>query len=272
MVGSADLWQGKVDKKAGFAGKPHTAVVEVRGTIMPDKDAGADKVVEALTEAFKHQNTRGVVLRISSPGGSPVQAGRIYDEIIRLRKLYPNIPLYAVLEDLCASGGYYVASAAQEIYADKATLVGSIGVIMRSFGFPQAMRRLGIESRRLTAGEFKGFLDPFEPVNDKEQAHAKVLLEKIHQQFIQAVKDGRGKRLKAADDTLFSGLIWTGEEAAGLGLVDGFGTTEWVAREMVKAERLVNFSQEKDWFNRVSKRWLSQLLVESEGWAGPLLQ
>lgn len=239
---------------------PHTALVTLHGEIMPGGEGRADVVIEALRDAFEHAGTRAVVLEINSPGGSPVQAGRIYDEILRLRKKHAEIPLYAVLEDLCASGGYYVAAAAQGIYADKATLVGSIGVIMRGFGLEETMRKLGVESRLLTAGENKAFLDPFEPMKEKEKHHAKTLLEGIHRQFVKAVQEGRGHRLKADQETLFNGLIWTGEEAVRLGLVDGLGSTDWVARELVKVAEIVDFTPKPQWWEKFSKEMASSAL------------
>ena len=195
--------------ETSVVGKPHTALIKLEGIIAEDAPASADNIISGLRDAFEDKNTRGVILRINSPGGSPVQAGYIHDEIKRLRKKYPKVPLYAVITDLCASGGYYVAAAADRIYADKASVVGSIGVRMGGFGFVDAMRKLGVERRLLTAGKHKGFLDPFLPTKEDEVAHVRVLLEDIHQQFIDVVKEGRGKRL-TDDDTIFSGLIWTG--------------------------------------------------------------
>ncbi|NGZ28507.1 MAG: S49 family peptidase [Magnetococcales bacterium] len=250
----------------------HTALVVLKGEIMPEGDGSASKVMEALQDAFKHPDTKAVILQINSPGGSPVQAGRIYDEIIRLQKKHDTIPLYAVLDDICASGGYYVAAAAKEIYADKATLVGSIGVIMRGFGMEETMRKIGMESRLLTAGENKAFLDPFEPVKEKEKLHAKSILNEIHAQFVQSVKTGRGERLKGSDEALFNGLIWTGEEALRLGLVDGLGSVEWVAREVVKVEDVVDFTIKPEWWETLSKGMTSTVFgwlrgqIRQPGW------
>lgn len=207
-----------------------------------------------LQAAFEDSKTRGVILRINSPGGSPVQAGQIYDEIKRLRGEYPNIPLYAVVDDICASGGYYVAAAADRIYVNKASIVGSIGVLMDGFGFTGTMDKLGVERRLLTAGENKGFLDPFSPPNPRQQAYAKAMLGEIHQQFIQAVRDGRGKRLKETPD-MFSGLVWSGEKSIALGLADALGSAEYVAREVIKAEDIVDFTPQEGFADRFAKRF-----------------
>jgi len=234
--------------KAMSIGK-HTALVEINGVIAGDKQASADNIVTGLRDAFEDENTVGVILRINSPGGSPVQAGYVNDEIYRLREEHPNIKLYAVITDICASGGYYIASAADEIYADKASIVGSIGVVMNGFGFTGAMDKLGVERRLYTAGKNKGFLDPFSPEKKNEVEHIKSMLENIHQQFINVVKKGRGDKL-ADDPKLFSGLIWTGEEGMKLGLVDGLGSSNYVAREIIKAENIVDFTPRPDFFQR----------------------
>lgn len=231
----------------------HTALIEVQGVIAPDAKASADHIVTGLREAFKDRNTAGVILRINSPGGSPVQSGYIYDEIKRLRGLHPDIKVYAVIADVGASGAYYIAAAADEIYADKASVVGSIGVVMHSFGFVEALKKLGIERRLYTSGEHKGFLDPFSPERKEETVHIKQVLADVHAQFIKAVKDGRGERLKA-DPKLFSGYIWTGEESLKLGLVDGLGNSSYVAREIIKAEKIVNFTPRDDLFERLTER------------------
>ena len=222
-------------------GKKHTAMVEVNGLIAPGTDASAEKITSALQAAFKDKNTQGVVVRINSPGGSPVQAQAIYDEMKRLRKKYPDIPLYAVVEDLCASGGYFVAVGADQIYVGKASIVGSIGVLMNGFGFTGLMEKLGIERRLVTAGENKGMLDPFSPQDPKDTEHVKKLMGEIHQQFISVVREGRGKRLKDSPE-IFSGLIWTGERSVDLGLADGFGSLEYVAREVIKAEDIRDYT------------------------------
>jgi protease IV len=232
----------------------HTALVEIVGVIDSKGDASADRVTAALQSAFKDKNTQGIILRINSPGGSPVQAGIIYDEIKRLRGLYPGIPMYAVVEDLCASGGYYIAAAADKIYVDKASIVGSIGVIMDGWGFTGTMEKLGIERRVLTAGENKAFLDPFSPEDEKQKKHALTMLNEIHQQFIEVVRKGRGKRLKESPD-MFSGLMWTGAKSIELGLSDGFGSVDYVAREIVKAEDIVDYTQKDNIAERFAKRF-----------------
>lgn len=238
----------------GIAGGKHTAIIEVTGTIAADSEANADNIVGGLRAAFKNKNTAAVILRINSPGGSPVQAGYIYDEIKRLRAKYPNTKLYAVIADMCASGGYYIAAAADEIYADKASIVGSIGVLMNSFGFVEAMKKVGVERRLITAGEHKGVLDPFSPVNKEELKHVKSLLDGVHKQFIQVVKEGRGDRLKDSPK-LFSGLFWNGEEGVKLGLVDGLGSSSYVAREIVGAENLVDFTVRANYLDRFAERF-----------------
>ncbi|MDD3649949.1 S49 family peptidase [Immundisolibacter sp.] len=228
----------------------HTALVQLNGIIAPGTEADADLVIESLRAAYDNSHVAGVVLRIDSPGGSPVQAGRINDEIRRLRKLHPNVPLYAVIDDICASGGYYVAVAADRIYADKASVVGSIGVLMNGFGFVGAMDKLGIERRLLTAGAHKGFLDPFSPQNPDDVAHARELLASIHGQFIDVVKQGRGERLKD-DPRLFSGLVWTGAQGVELGLVDALGDADTVAREVFKADKVVDYTVRPAYFEKL---------------------
>jgi len=236
----------------------HTALVELKGVIADDADANADDIVTALRDAFKDNNTRGVILRINSPGGSPVQAGYINDEIHRLRKEYPKIPLYAVVTDICASGGYYVAVAADKIYADKASIVGSIGVRMSgltTFGFVDAMKKLGIERRMMAAGDDKAMLDPFSPLKPEEVKHVSTLLENIHQQFIHVVKEGRGDRLKGDDKTLFNGFYWTGEQAVDLGLVDGLANSSYVARELIGAKKIVDYTHRPSALERLTNRF-----------------
>ncbi len=251
-------WQVDGDSLSG--GK-HTALVDIAGVIAARSDASADRINAALQSAFKDKNTQGVVLRINSPGGSPVQAGIIYDEIRRLRIAYPAIPMYVVVEDICASGGYYIAAAADRIYVDKASIIGSIGVIMDGWGFTGAMQKLGVERRVLAAGENKAFLDPFSPLEEGHRKHAQALLTDIHAQFIDVVRKGRGKRLKETPD-LFSGLIWTGANSVEAGLADGLGSLEWVAREVVKAEQIVDFTQKQNIAERFAKRF-GAVLAES---------
>jgi protease-4 len=241
-------------KSADVSGKKHTAMVEVNGLIAPGTDASAEKITTALQAAFKDKNTQGVVLRINSPGGSPVQAQTIYDEMKRLRKKYPDVPLYAVIEDVCASGGYFVAVGADRIYVGKASIVGSIGVLMNGFGFTGLMEKLGVERRLITVGENKGMLDPFSPLDEKDKEHVKKLMGDIHEQFVGVVREGRGKRLKDAPE-IFSGLIWTGQRSIDLGLADGFGSLEYVAREVVKAEEIVDFTQKEGLAEKFAKRF-----------------
>ncbi|MEW6313274.1 MAG: S49 family peptidase [Pseudomonadota bacterium] len=244
-------WLG--GKETPLPGK-HTALVELRGVIADDSPASAELVIQGLQDAFSDKHTQGVVLRINSPGGSPVQAGQINDEIRRQRVLHPEIPLYAVVEDICASGGYYVAAAADKIYVDKASIVGSIGVLMDGFGFTGAMEKLGVERRLLTAGENKGFLDPFSPEVPEQKAHAQKMLDEIHHQFIDVVRKGRGKRLKEIPD-MFSGLVWSGSKSVELGLADSLGSVESVAREVVKAEDIVDFTPRENLAERFARKF-----------------
>ncbi|MBT9612621.1 MAG: S49 family peptidase [Burkholderiales bacterium] len=234
--------------------KSHTALVDLDGVIAPGSQASAERIIEGLQAAFKNKHAKGVILRINSPGGSPVQAGQINDEIKRLRTKHPAIPLYAVVEDICASGGYYVAVAADKIYVDKASLVGSIGVLMDGFGFTGTMDKLGVERRLMTAGENKGFLDPFSPVDPQQKAHAQTMLSEIHEQFIQTVKKGRGARLKETEG-MFSGLIWTGERSIALGMADAIGSMDFVAREVIKAEDIVDYTPRQSLADRFAKRF-----------------
>lgn len=232
---------------------PHTALVEVRGEIAADTEASAELLLAALKDAFKDDGAQAVVLRINSPGGSPVQAGIVYDEINRLKKQYDK-PVYAVVEEMCASGAYYIAAAADEIYVDKASVVGSIGVLMDGFGFTGLMDKLGVERRLLTAGENKGMLDPFSPVSPKQRAYAQAMLDQIHAQFIAVVREGRGKRLKETSET-FSGLFWNGEQAVAMGLADHFGNLDYVAREVVKAEDVIDYTPRDNVAERLAKRF-----------------
>jgi protease-4 len=231
----------------------HTALIEVRGVIAPEMDASADRLIAALRKAFEADKAKAVVLEINSPGGSPVQSGYVNDEIRRLREKYPDKPVYAVAEDVCASGAYYIASAADEIYVDKATLIGSIGVRLDSFGFQRAMEELGIQRRLLTAGDHKGMLDPFSPLSEWDRGFLQGLLDNLHAQFIDAVKAGRGNRLKGGDE-LFSGLFWTGDESVELGLSDGVGSSDYVAREVVGVEETVKYSTKRDLLDRLAER------------------
>lgn len=243
-------WGGSTEKLAD--GK-HTALINVRGTIDSSGDASAEKINGALQSAFEDKGTAGIVMRINSPGGSPVQSGIVYDEIRRLRTKHPEIPLYVVVDDLCASGGYYIASAADKIFVDKASILGSIGVLMDGFGFTGIMDKAGVERRLLTAGTNKGFLDPFSPQDEKQKAHAQVLLGEIHQQFIDVVRKGRGDRLKETPE-MFSGLMWTGSQSIVMGLADDYGTVDSVARDLIKAEDILDYSVKENIAERFAKR------------------
>lgn len=233
---------------------PHTALVDLQGEIGGEDGVLADDVISALGSAFEDKKTKAVVLRCNSPGGSPVQAGQIYDELRRLRQKYAQIPLYAVVDDVCASGGYYVIAAADKIFVDKASLIGSIGVLMDGFGFTGTMQKLGVERRLLTAGENKGYLDPFSPVDERQTKHAKALLEEVHEQFIRVVRDGRGARLREDRSEIFSGLVWSGAASLELGLADGLGSLDYVAREVVKAEDILDFSPRESLADRLARR------------------
>ncbi len=232
---------------------PHTALIEVRGEIASDSEASAETLIAGLKSAFEDTGAQAIVLRINSPGGSPVQAGIVYDEIVRLKAKHRK-KVYAVVEEMCASGAYYIAVAADDIYVDKASLVGSIGVLMEGFGFVGLMDKLGIERRLLTAGENKGMLDPFSPQNEKHRAFAQALINQVHQQFIEVVKQGRGNRLKENDET-FSGLFWNGEQAVKLGLADDFGTLDFVAREVIKAEEVIDYTPRESLAERLARRF-----------------
>lgn len=234
------------------ASKPHTAVVNLRGVIMDDHRTSAKYISKGLEKAFKNQMSEAVILNINSGGGSPVQSSTIYDYIIELRKQYPEKKLYAVCSDACASGAYYIASAADEIYANKSSIVGSIGVIMNGFGFVDTMHKLGVERRLITSGTSKGFMDPFSPLKPANVEHTKAMMDSIHQQFINDVKKGRGARLRD-DPTLFSGLVWTGEQAIHLGLIDGFGDVNSVARLIIKQDELIDYTYHGDFIQRLSQ-------------------
>jgi len=245
-----------VDWKGGgeSTGGRHTALVEINGVIGPGTDSSAEKVANSLQAAFKDKNTQGVVLRINSPGGSPVQSQSIYDEMKRLRAKHPEIPLYVVVEDLCASGGYYVAAGADKIYVAKGSIVGSIGVRMDSFGVTGLMEKIGVERRLITAGKNKGMLDPFLP---QEESHKQIiagLIGEVHDQFIAAVREGRGKRLKETPD-MFSGIIWTGAKSVDLGLADAIGGVDYVAREVIKAEDIVDYTQKDNLAEKFARRF-----------------
>ena len=256
MLMAAFDWPGSSDGLVD--GKRHTAMVKMTGVISNRGDASAEHVISGLQSAFEDKGTAGVVLLINSPGGSPVQAGIINDEIRRLRGIHPDIPLYAVVEDVCASGGYYVAAAADKIYVDKASIVGSIGVLMDGFGFTGTMEKLGVERRLLTAGENKGFLDPFSPQNAQHKAHAQQMLAEIHQQFIEVVRKGRGQRLKETPD-MFSGLMWTGAKSIDMGLADDLGTVDSVARDVIKAEDVRDYTVKPNFAEKLAKQFGAEM-------------
>ena len=265
----------KLGKSASVA-ESHTALIEVRGMIMADEEASADNIVSGLRAAFEDEKTRGVVLRINSPGGSPVQSGYIYDEIKRLRGEHPDIKVYAVISDLGASGAYYIASAADEIYADKASLVGSIGVTAATFGFVGVMEKIGVDRRVYTSGEHKAFLDPFQPQKEEETQFWQGVLKTTHQQFIDSVRRGRGDRLRVdAHPELFSGLVWSGEQALELGLVDALGSSSYVAREVIGAKTIVDFTREESALDRFTKKLgasVAERLAMWMGFQGPALR
>lgn len=242
-----------VDNAASSKSGAHTAIVDVSGVIAVNQDAAADVIVTGLRGAFEDKNTKGIILRINSPGGSPVQSGYVYDEIKRLKGIYPDTMLYAVIGDIGASGAYYIAAAADEIYADKASLVGSIGVTAAGFGFVDTLEKVGVKRRSYTSGEHKGFLDPFSPEKEEEVEFWKTVLTTTHNQFIGKVKEGRGQRLKD-DPKLFSGLVWSGEQALDLGLIDGLGSPGYVAREIVGEENIVDFTPKPDPFEKFTQR------------------
>jgi protease-4 len=237
-----------------FGAERHTAMVSIEGEISSNAIANALDVGSALQAAFENDNSVGVILRINSPGGSPVQSGIINDEIRRLRALYPNKPLHVVVEDICASGGYYIAVAGDQILVDKASIVGSIGVVMDSFGFTGLMDKLGISRRMITAGSNKGMLDPFSKEDPKQVEMVQTMLNEIHQQFIAVVKAGRGERLKETPD-LFTGRVWNGEQAVKMGLADGFGTVDTVARDVFKAPNILDYTMKENFAERVAKRF-----------------
>ncbi len=246
LVGKTDITPGSLTN-----GK-HAALIDIQGVISSNGQVRSDYVTASLRAAYDDSNTAGIILRINSPGGSPVQAGHVNDEINRLKNEHPDIPVYAVIGDLCASGGYYIAVSADRIYADKASLIGSIGVIMSSFGFVDAINKLGIERRVYHAGSHKAFLDPFAPEQDEEVEHVDQLLDGIYRQFVQVVKEGRGDRL-AEDDRIFSGLVWTGEQSIELGLIDELGNTDYVAREVIGVEEIVDFTYRDTLLEQISR-------------------
>lgn len=249
------------------ANKPHAALIDIRGPIFAGNGNDADNIAKGLNLAFEDKNTKGVVLRINSPGGSPVQADYIYNEIVRLRKEHPKIKVYAVCTDSCASAAYYIAAAADDIYANPASIVGSIGVLYDGFGFTGAMQKLGVDRRLITAGKNKGFLDPFSPLKPQEEVTLRGMLDQIHLQFEEKVKEGRGNRLKN-DPDLFSGLFWTGANAKKLGLIDGFGSPGYVIREVIKVKYTHNYTVKPSYFERFTKQFstaFSNVLLSKMG-------
>ena len=277
LIGMLVLFSPLVDmEKSAARSGSYTALIEVSGVIADKESASADNIVSSLRTAFEDPKVKGVVLRINSPGGSPVQSGYVYDEIRRLRALHPETKLYAVISDLGASGAYYIASAADQIYADKASLVGSIGVTAAGYGFVGAMEKLGVERRTYTSGEHKSFLDPFQPQKADETQFWQSVLDTTHRQFIASVKQGRGERLKDKEHPeLFSGLIWSGEQALPLGLIDGLGSASSVARDVIGEKELVDFTVEESPFDRFSKRLgasVAEKLAFYMGFQGPTLR
>lgn len=252
LFGLLVLMQGGFSKNVKHEAEKYTGLVDLRGVIADGEEANADFLVSGLRAAFEDKGVQAVILRINSPGGSPVQSGYVFDEIKRLRSIHTEKPLYAVISDIGASGAYYIAAAADQIYADKASLVGSIGVVASGFGFVDTLEKVGVERRLYTSGSHKGFLDPFSEENPEEVAFWKTVLTNTHEQFIAKVKEGRGDRLKISETT-FSGLIWNGEQALGMGLIDGLGSAGFVAREIVGAEEIVDFTPQPDPFERLTK-------------------
>lgn len=241
----------KFSQNIGADSKDHTAVIDVVGMIAEGKDTNADNIIESLRNAVKDKHTKGIILHANSPGGSPVQSSYVYEEIRKIKKEHPDLPVYAVVSDICASGCYFIASASDKIFVNPSSLVGSIGVLMDGFGFVDGMQKLGVERRLVTAGAHKAMLDPFSPSKKEETHYVQGLLDQVHQQFISAVKAGRGDRLKESPD-MFSGLVWTGEEGVKLGIVDGVGNQDYVAKELIGAETLVDFSRQEQLLDKIA--------------------
>ena len=241
----------KIKMDIGVDSKYHTAVIDVVGVIAEDKDANATDIIESLRDAVKDTHTKGIILHSNSPGGSPVQSAYVYEEIRKIKKERPDLPVYAVVSDMCASGCYYIASASDKIFVNQSSLIGSIGVLMDGFGFVDIMQKMGVERRLLTAGAHKAMLDPFSPPKEYETKYMQGLLDEVHQQFISAVKAGRGDRLKETPE-MFSGLVWTGEAGVKIGVADGFGNDDYVAKEIIGAEKLVDFTQQGSLLEKMS--------------------
>jgi protease-4 len=231
--------------------KGHTAVIDVVGVIAEDQDANAASIIESLRDAVKDKNTKGIILHSNSPGGSPVQSAYVYEEIRKIKKEHPDLPVYAVVSDICASGCYYIASASDKIFVNQSSLIGSIGVLMDGFGFVDIMQKLGVERRLLTAGAHKAMLDPFSPPKEDETKYMQGLLDQVHQQFIGAVKAGRGDRLKETPE-MFSGLVWTGKAGVNLGVADDFGNDDYVAKNIIGSEKLIDFTQQKHLLDKIA--------------------
>jgi protease-4 len=238
-------------KDMGIDSKEHTAVIDITGPIAEDKDANAASIIESLRNAVKDKQTKGIILHSNSPGGSPVQSAYVYEEIRAIKKQHPDLPIYAVVSDICASGCYYIASATDKIFVNPSSLIGSIGVLMDGFGFVDVMQKLGVERRLLTAGAHKAMLDPFSPPKTDETLYMQGLLDQVHQQFIKAVKTGRGDRLIESPD-MFSGLVWTGEAGVKIGIADGFGTEDYVAKDIIGAENLVDFTKQSRLLDKIA--------------------
>ena len=241
----------KFKQDIGAGGEYHTAVVDVVGAIAEDKEANADSIIESLRDAVKDKHTKGIILHANSPGGSPVQSSYVYEEIRKIKKEHPDLPIYSVVSDICASGCYYIASASDKIFVNPSSLIGSIGVLMDGFGFVDVMQKMGVERRLLTAGAHKAMLDPFSPPKEDETRYMQGLLDQVHQQFIGAVKAGRGDRLKETPD-MFSGLVWTGEEGVKLGVADAYGNQDTVAKELIGAEKLVDFTHQEQLLDKIA--------------------
>lgn len=241
----------KISQDIGADSKNHTAIIDVVGMIAEGKEANADSIIESLRDAIKDEHTKGIILHANSPGGSPVQSSYVYEEIRKIKKEHPDLPIYAVVSDICASGCYFIVSASDKIFVNPSSLVGSIGVLMDGFGFVDGMQKLGVERRLFTAGAHKAMLDPFSPSKEDETKYIQGLLNQVHQQFIGAVKAGRGNRLKEHPD-MFSGLVWTGEEGVKLGIVDGVGNQDYVAKELIGAETQVDFSQQEHLLDKIA--------------------
>ncbi len=251
IVLSAVAIYPKISQDFGVDSKDHTAVIDVVGMIAEGKEANADSIIESLRNAVKDEHTKGIILHANSPGGSPVQSSYVYEEIRKIKKEHPSLPVYAVVSDICASGCYFIVSASDKIFVNPSSLVGSIGVLMDGFGFVDVMQKLGVERRLFTAGAHKAMLDPFSPSKEEETHYVQSLLNQVHQQFIGAVKAGRGDRLKEHPD-MFSGLVWTGEEGVKLGIVDAVGNQDYVAKELIGAETLVDFSQQERLIDKIA--------------------